>query len=304
MAQSWIGIRLSAALAILGSVITLLIAAALLWIAFRAEDTPNLTRAMLIVLAVFFSCLTVWGIFSGTGVLRRRPWARVSMLVFAVLLVGMGVSALVGILFVRMPQSPGLPDRPVLNIRLWIAACYAGLTLVGAWWLLLFSSAATKQYFSEPRASTAAGMPVSIDIIGWCLLLSAVATAAAATLRVPALVFGAVVTNWAALAIYTACTAAQIYLGTGLLGRQEPARLASIVYFGFLLMNFLAWVIMPGFAARTQALLENMPRILRLRVSPETTESLGGLAWIGCALAAAPIWFLVRRRKGFSGSRS
>ena len=303
MAQSWIGIRISAVLAILGSVVTLLIAAALLWIAIHAEDSPNLTRAMLSVLAVFFSGLTVWGILSGAAVLRRRPWARASMLIFAVLLVGMGISALIGILFIRMPQSSGLADRPVLNIRLWIASCYAGLTVIGAWWLLLFSSPHAKLYFSQPPPSVVRAAPVSIDIIGWCLLLSAVVTAVAAILRVPALVFGAVFSNWASLVIYTACTAVQIYLGTGLLGRQEPARLASIAYFGCVLINLLAWAVMPGFASRTQALLENMPRILRSPVFTAIIENLGALVWIGCILAAIPIWFLVRRRTGFSGGR-
>ncbi len=299
MAQSWIGIRLSAVLAILGSVATLLITAALLWAASRAEDATSVLRVMLVVLAVFFALLAGWGMLTGTAVLGRRAWARSSMLIFAVLLVGMGISALIGIVFIRIPPSPGIANRPLWNIRLAIAALYGGLTLIGAWWLMLFSSERAKQYFSEARPSPGRAAPMSIDIIGWLLLACAIVTATAAILRVPALVFGIVFTNWAALAIYTACTAAEIYLGTGLLGRQEPARVGSIAYFGFALMNSLAWIILPGSVDRTGMLLAHMPPILRF--SSGYGAYLAGLAWITCAIAAVPIWFLMRRRAGFSG---
>jgi hypothetical protein len=291
MARPWIGIRLSAALAILGSLATLLLAGGLSWFAFHTE-AARLTRAMLIVLALFFGGLSIWGTITGAGVFQRRAWARLSMLVFALLLVGMGISALIGILLIRIPQSSGEAVRPVVNIRLIIAVLYAGLTLIGIWWLMLFTSGGARQYFSEPRPKPA-GASVSLDIIGWCLLLFAVATATAAILRVPVVVFGAVVANWGAMAIYTVYTAVEIYLGTGLLGRQEPARLGSIGYCGFWLLNCLAWIVLPGGGARSQTVQDFVPAILRLPAA-----HLGEIAWIGCVLAAAPIWFLVRYRAG------
>ncbi len=297
MAQSWIGIRLSAALALLGSLAALVAATVVLRMASRLEDAPNVTRAMLVVLVVFFGVLALWGLLTGGGVLGRRSWARISMVIFAVLLVGMGLSALVGLLFIRMPSSAPAGSGPVIDVRRLLAAFYGGLTLIGAWWLLLFSSAHAKLYFSEPRPP--AGTPVSIDVVGWCLLLLAIATAAAAMLRVPAPVFGTVVTDWSALAIYTAYTAAEIYLGTGLLGRVEAARIGAIVYCGFLAMNAVAWVMLPGFPVRTQVVLGHLPRVLRLPVSPGGMDFAALLAWLGCALAAVPIWLLVSHRADF-----
>jgi hypothetical protein len=152
MAQSWIGIRVSAALAILGSVVTLLMAAGSVWAGFYASDMPRTAGWMLIVLALFFVALTFWGVITGVGVLRHRQWARVSMVIFAVLLVGMGVSAVIGVFFIRAPDFPGYSLR---NARLAIGAVYAGLAGIGAWWLMLFNSARAMEYFkAPPRAPT------------------------------------------------------------------------------------------------------------------------------------------------------
>src|SRR5581483_6267900 len=101
-------------------------------------------------------------------------------------------SALVGILFLRIPETPGVAPQTVQNVRLGIAAFYGALTVIGAWWLLLFNSPATKEYFaSSPVEST---RPLSISLIGWYLIVGAVGTAVAAILRMPGMFFGLVFT--------------------------------------------------------------------------------------------------------------
>src|SRR5580700_9929624 len=106
--HKWVGIRVSAILSILGSALSLLVAGSMVWAGFRVPpDTPPESpfpiKALLLVMAAFFIGFSGWGAATAIGIFRRRGWARLSMIVFACLLVGMGGSALVGILFIHMP---------------------------------------------------------------------------------------------------------------------------------------------------------------------------------------------------------
>jgi hypothetical protein len=300
----WIAIRVSAVLTILGSAVTLLFAGLLVWTALRPSqletpvESPFPLKAMIVTMAVFSTAFSAWGVSTAIGIFRRRGWARLSMIIFAVLLVGMGGSALVGILFIKMPDAGNVSAQAMQNIRVGIAAFYGAMAVIGAWWLLLFNSSATKQYFAD-RAAVPGSRPVSIGIIAWYLLLCSVATAIGAILRVPGMLFGVMLTGWAALAVYTAFTAVQIYLGTGLLQLQESARVASIVWFALIAANSLVTVVLPGFADRIQIMQQSLPAFLRGGRQQVPIEGTGGLMLLGTLIVAVPIWFLVRRRAAF-----
>src|SRR5947199_124781 len=136
MARSSLAVRLNATLAVAGSILTLSVAGVLVWVAFNGPEQSTAMKPALLALAVFFAALTGWGMATAAGVFRRRGWARGSMLIFAVLLAGMGGSAVLGIAFIRMPLRPDVSAAAVRNIRLIIAAFYAGLLMIGVWWLL------------------------------------------------------------------------------------------------------------------------------------------------------------------------
>ena len=113
MRGKWIAIRASAVLAIAGSLATLLIGGAILLGTMRAPKTgpavpPLPLKAIGMVMAAICSCLSGWGIWTAIGVYRRRQWARISIVVFAVLLTFMGASASLAMLFVQMPVQPGV----------------------------------------------------------------------------------------------------------------------------------------------------------------------------------------------------
>jgi len=319
--NKWIAIRVSAVLTILGSVATLLFAGVMLWTGFfvpppetGAEPLVPL-KPIMAVLAVFFTAFGVWGFVTAAGIFRRRAWARLSIIVFSVLLVGMGGSALLGTLFIKLPPNASLTPQMVLYIRLGIGAFYGAMTVVGAWWLLLFNSNRGKQYFAEsgagirgtgirgtgiPAGVPETARPLSISIIGWYLLVSTLFTAIAAILRVPGLLFGAVITGWVALAVYTAFTAVNLYLGTGLLQLQEPARVGSIVYFLIVAANSVVTVLLPDFPGRMRAMQDAFPRFLSWsQQQPIPLDGVWGFALTGALLAAVPIWFLMRRRAAF-----
>ena len=304
MRRLWIGIRISAALLALGGVAMLLVAAAVWWVVLYAPSTAVQEapppKALVVALAAFFAVLGLWAVATAIGVLRRREWARVSTVIMAVLLAAMGGSAVLGILFVRLPESQAVPARTMANIRVAIAAFYGAMALVGGWWLLLFNSGDARLYFAERNpAPGAPARPLSISIIAWYLLLFSLATAAAAMLRIPAMVFGAVVTSWGALAVYTVFTAVQIYLGTGLWQLQNPARIGSIVYFSLAMANSALAAGLPGFETRFQLMLQALPHFLRPISAPGMIAETWVLAILASVLGAAPIWFLARRRQAF-----
>jgi hypothetical protein len=301
----WFAVRVSAVLAILGSLLTLLIA---VWMASTGArsaqlptppDSPFPIKAVMFGMSACFAAFSLWGLATALAVFRRRSWARLSMIIFAVLLVGMGGSALVGIAFIRMPETPNVAPGAMQYARISIALFYAALTVIGAWWLLLFNSSATRQYFAGETPESPAGRPLSISIIGWYLLLCSPVTAIGAIQQAPAMFFGAMVTGWAAMAVFTLFTAVQIYLGTGLLRLEEPARLASLAYIGFAAANLLLTVLLPGFAARMQVMMQHMPSWMRAGQTQTNLESVAPLMLCGTLVVIFPVWFLIRRRSAF-----
>lgn len=302
--QKWIAIRVSAILTILGSVLTLLLAGLTVMAAFApppqaVAESPMPFKGMMIAIAVFLTALSLWGFLTGIAIFRRRGWSRLSMIIFAVLLVGMGGSALLGILFIQFPQNPDVSLRMMAGIRMGIAAFYGALAVVGVWWLLLFNSSRSKQYFADSQPTAEGGRPLSISIVAWYLLLTTVFTAAAAMLRVPGMLFGVLVTGWAALGVYTAFAAVSLYLGTGLLQLQEPARIGAIVYFAIVAANGVVTFLLPDLPGRMRMMQEAFPQFLRWSQPQPLPVQGWALALLGTAFAAVPIWFLVRRRAAF-----
>src|ERR1039457_1377373 len=104
MARKWIGIRASGGLAIAGSLATLVLGGLMLISMTLAPPPmgpaapPFPMAAIGIVMAAIFALFSGWGIWTAIGILRRRGWARVSIVIFAVLLTFTGVGGALAIL--------------------------------------------------------------------------------------------------------------------------------------------------------------------------------------------------------------
>src|SRR4051812_34771708 len=100
MRQSGLAVRLSAVLAIVGSVLTLLFAIVMCGTAFFAPPpregtlSPAAFKGMMLFTAALFLGLSGWGISTAIGIFLRRRWSRISMLVFAALLTMMSAVGL------------------------------------------------------------------------------------------------------------------------------------------------------------------------------------------------------------------
>src|ERR1039457_3376341 len=235
MRRKWIAIRASAVLAIAGSLATLAIGGAMLFGTLKAPPPatgpampPFPLAAIGIVMAALSAGLSAWGISTAIGIFRRRQWARISIVVFAVLLTFIGASTFLAILFMRLPAQEGVSQSMMDAIRWGMAGLYGVLAAIGVWWLVLFNLSSTKEYFAQHAPSQPSSRPLSVSMIGWYFLISSPFLAAMAVVRMPAFVFGAVITGWGGLAVYTLFAGAQIYLGTGLLRLREQARLGTI----------------------------------------------------------------------------
>jgi hypothetical protein len=305
MHKNWIGIRASAVLAIVGSLVTLVMGGAMLFAMLvgpppQGPAAPPFPLAAIgIVMAAIAAGLSGWGIWTAIGIFRRRGWARVSILVFAALLTFMAAAGGLTILFMQFPPQAGVNQSIMDAVRWGMAAFYGVLLAIGVWWLVLFNLSSTKEYFGQGGASEPPARPLSVSTIAWYLLISALFMPILVVFRMPAFVFGAVITGWGGPAVYAVFAGAQLLLGLGLLRLRELARVGTIAFFCFMALNCAFILTPPGFAARMQILQREMPKLFPAGVPTQMPQPgwLFALMWI--AFAAIPIWFLVRRRAAF-----
>jgi hypothetical protein len=307
MHRRWIGIRASAVLAIAGSLATLGLGGVMLFgllVAPRPATGPTAPpfplAAVGIVMAVLFAGLSVWGICTAIGIFRRRGWARISMVVFAILLTFMGVGAALAILFMpTLPNQEGVSQNLMDTVRWVMAGFYGLLAAIGVWWLVLFNLSRTKEYFAQDGPSEPSARPLSVSVIGWFLLIGALFLGVMAVFRLPVFVFGVVITGWGGQTVYTIFAAVQIYLGTGLLHLQEAARVGTIGYFCLTALSSVLNVAPPGLQAKMETLQKAMPKSFPNGATATMPQPGWVFALMGIAFMALPVWFLVRRRAAF-----
>jgi len=307
MPRKWIAVRASAGIAIAGSLLTFAmgllmpISMALAPAPAGPGAPPFPLMAIGIIMAVICAAFAVWGTLTGIAIWRRRGWARISITLFAVLLTIMGTGGCLAAIFMRLPEQEGLDPRIMSGVRFGMAAFYALLAGTGIWWLVLFNTPNTKTYFAgtDPRDAVGA-RPLSLSIIGWYLLLSSLMMAASAVFKMPAFVFGAVVTGWGALGIYSLFTVVQIYLGTGILHLQEHARVGSIAYFSFGALNSLLTLLQPDLDGKMAILRREVPKLFPAGATMHLAQPHWVLGLMGMGFVAIPIWFLVQRRAAFT----
>ena len=157
MARRWIGIRASGGLTVAGSLATLALGGLML-VSMTLAPPPTGPAAppfpmatMGIVMASIFALFSGWGIWTAIGVFRRRGWARISILIFAVLLTFMGVGGGLAILVVQLPAQPNVTQGMMNAVRWGMAGFYGLLAGIGVWWLVLFNLRSTKEYSSRRR---------------------------------------------------------------------------------------------------------------------------------------------------------
>ena len=144
---------------------------------------PPGTRAMGGIVWFFVITVCVFGIFVGAGVLRRRNWARISILVWAAFMT-MVSAVSIPALFLVFNAMPGMMRAdanvaPVMGFMKWFIVLFYGIPLgVGIWWLVLFTRPRVSAAFTAPAQALAPYPPTTMDVSGFPLSPPATASLA------------------------------------------------------------------------------------------------------------------------------
>ena len=331
------GITFAALIALIGSIFTLLFGLLMLVIMMfapipapgQSHVSPTLMRAVFVLLSLFYLLPAIWGIVTSIGLFRLRNWARLSIIVFSVLLLLTGVFAGLVSLLMPVPAGVNTASNPsiMLAIRLSMGLFWLTMIGIGAWWLIFFTRTSVRAQFAaapalgdmavpappnqgmSPPIAVPSGprRPLSITIIAWLLLIGCVLLPASLLLKAPMVLLTTVITGWAASAFCVAYAIANFFVGRGLLRLQPWARKTAIGLYGFGLLNTAVFYFAPGGRARMVALMESQRSMFgwetMLPNQPLVHIDLSPLfpifAMLGLIGAALPIYFLIRRKAAF-----
>lgn len=295
-----IGVTISAVVTVLGSVLTALFGVLIL-VSFNLSrggrpDMPPYASVAGLAIAGLLLVLAAWGVTTAIGLIRLRRWARVSILVFSVLMVLTFGSTAVVMAVVPLPSLPSLPSGLMTGVRIGIVCIYGILALIGGWWLYLFNRASVVAQFAPgpPPAR-----PLSVSMIAWLLLCGGVFCFVYTWLPFPAILFGITITGWSAKAAYLVLSLLQLWLGVGLLRLRPLSRVVTIGFFVFGALNGLSFALLPGSAARMMQAMAALPASMRQAPPADFPLPLVPIAVTTVITCSIPIWFLVRSRTAF-----
>jgi hypothetical protein len=289
------GVTASAIVAILGSTV-ILVFASLIVVALFTEPPPSAppdTIPFGIALAMTNMILGGIGIWTSIGLLRLRPWARTSMIVFA------GFLGVVGISGLAMTISGPMPAGSGEGFRWGVGVLFAIPLALSIWWLLQFNAPSTKAAFASSAADSGFTRPASITIIAWMMIAGGLSCVFAIFARAPLFLLGVTLTGSTAGVVYAVFGALALFIGKGLLDLREEARILGIGWSAVTIVHMVLLTLVPPLRGR---LLEMQRRLTPDQADPVsfdlavmTNVSFG----VSAAFAAITIWFLIRNRDAF-----
>jgi hypothetical protein len=302
------GVTATAVIAFLGSAVLLLIAVLSLLGMASLPDREG--QAHLIKLSVWFVVAlefggSVLGIATGAGLLQLRNWARISILIFAGLLLFMGIPGLLMIPFMPMQQPADVPGNFLLSLRIFMGAFFGLLGALGVWWVVYFNKKSVRGEFlgtvAEGQLPTGGPVrPISITIIGWYMIVGAFFTLPFLFLHMPIFILGYLMKGWTASLFMLGCGIFQLVAGTGLLKLKPWSRILAIAYFSFFTFSSVMMVVLPGSQTRFEEAMKAFHETFGVPAPPSAVHIP---LWFGIAfclpLFAVVISFLITQKKSF-----
>lgn len=335
-----IGVTVITILSLIGSALTFALGIVMLVVMVLAPasssnqfpGSPLLFKMVLLFSSLVYLLPAVWGIVTGIGLWRLKNWARISIIVFAVLLCAMGgFAGLISFLVPFPTPANGGADPAVMSgVRFAMGVFWLTQLAIGIWWVVFFNRPKVKAQFVQPAPAPAdAGLlptaqplqyttpgpsvpgtaerPLSISIVAWLLLVGCLFIPLSFFLHAPAVLFTKLLTGWPAILFFLSFAVMQLFIGIGLLRLNPAARMAAILYFVFGAVNTSVFYIAPGGHARAAALMDSQKSMfpwMRLYQSqtqfvfdPTPFVVVGSL--IGVIVAMIPVYFLITRRLAF-----
>jgi hypothetical protein len=334
------GVTAIAILSLIGSAFELLLGALFVLVALLAPIpsapeipySPAYFKAMFWGIAIFHALLAAWGILTGIGLFRLKEWARISTIIFSVLLILQSsfglLLALVMPILARQIQAV---DPSALAIgSIFIAVFSLALLGLGIWWLVFFLRKKVREQFASARAAFSAlpvlegsspilsqsatsplpnpaKRPLSFTIIAWFMLVSCLFIPLNIFLRAPAVLLTKLLSGWPATTYFIAFLILHLYIGIGLLRMRLPARVVAIAYFCFGFVNGAVYYLAPGANSRILDLIRKSQELFQW-MQPFPNQQLLVLdfkplltigACIGMAVVLVPLYFLITRKAAF-----
>ena len=341
------GVTVIAILVLLGSALTLLLGVVVLIAMLAApatgvEKLPGLSflpKILLVFVSLMYLVPAGIGIASGVGLLRLRNWARISTIVFSVVLICLSVFPAVLTFFMPFPTGPGqsLDQGTITAVRVVMSACWFSLITVGVWWLVFFTRHGVRQQFQRAKfqedsqllqpwvspdqnsaspVNAASPRPVIITVIA-CLMMAGSAVMVVglsflSVLHIPAMFFTTLITGWLGVALYGTLAVAQFLIAWGLLKLRPIARTSALAYFTFSLLNTAVFYLWPGHQARMAALMESQTTMVRcteaMRAYPQAQVQPGSFIIAGLVFGviaiAVQMYFLFTRKAAFQAAHN
>jgi hypothetical protein len=331
-----IGITVSAILTFIGSWLTIAfggLSIIALLIAMQAPPKPLIVRFVFATLMFLQFGLGAWGIASGIGLLRLRPWTRISMLVFSGILLFFALPTVLLTPILPIPEPPNSTGHVALAIKVGIGAFFGALVMIGSGWLYYFNQRTVKEQFHGGRTlsmvltsaadTTLLGQaelaiptgkssrrPMSIAIIGWLMLVGALLSLPLILLRSPMLFMSWMITGWQTGLFMFTTAVLQGIAGVGLLRLRPWGRTLAICVLSFGLLNSGAKILLPGAAAKIKQVHVAAQAKIRARMGlpTTTTHGLSSESWYVFVLILTTVvmtalglqlWFVVTRKKAF-----
>jgi hypothetical protein len=305
---------------------------------------PHLLTYLMLAVSVFYIILTVWAILTVIGILRLRSWGR-----YSILIIGGGLSALglIAALFTLLGRTTfsAQPTQPLLDphimsaVFLVMTVFYLFIAAIGIWWLAyfnlrpirnLFNSPAPAQTYYAPLSPEAYGTtrtlnppvdpsngffsspehtPTAIKFVGWFLLIGAILCLPLVFLPIPAFLLGFIIPVRTSHFLFLAIFLIAAYIGYGLLKLRNSARLATIVFLCFGLLNsaisLLPWYqnrfreYIAQFMAKFTAMIPTIPgQPTPIYTDPTSTIIFNAVVVI--AINIYVLWLLRRHRTAFN----
>ena len=324
----------SAIILFVGSGLMVLMAVVII-VSAAVTPLPAEQRAVEFMMPIFYTLLAAWGIATGVGVLRLRPWARISMIVMSSVAIFVTVCGALGIMMVPLllQQEPGVPVAAIKVVVLVGLIMMAVPLAIAIWWLILFTRKRVQLEFATRGASvvssavpggtpapdpasgfapasasapSAPQIPISIRVIA--IIEVATAPFGLVTLPIiirmhaPVLIVGVLVHGWIVSTFLLAMIAAQMFFSIAILRRNKWGVDGLIGYALFGLLNTLLFYVSRSRAAYEAATVHNVTMPPNMSVDSMLRFQhwfLGVVFGFTAAMMIAGLYFLFTRRKAF-----
>lgn len=300
----------------------------------RPALPPNFHFLFQLEAAVILA-FAAWGFASGVGLVKLKPWARISIIVYAVMLLFFCLP--IACLMLVVPLSAHGADQShaafVTGVRLGLSGFYFALAALGGFWLYLFNASNVKAQFSlEPAirddgfpqtqpadaqfasSNTMTERPLSISIIGWFLLVGSAfaplwliySSRMYPNVELPFFFVGFFLHRFAGQVTLMLWSVVQALAAIGLLRLKNWARILTLALQGLAVLNMLLLTAVPSNVTKLQQMTDQMSASLAATrgyppgVQPIPAAHMMPAIMISIVpMFAAIIYFLIARRSAF-----